>query len=235
MPVGNGPIATSPVYASDEDVFVRCTGDFAIIAPVSQQLAAGIDGYFDPADQWRINSATNDFQSQGVQAQNIIMLQGPSQAFKGSGIFMAVDAVAGNSMVLRRPNAALNIGMPPAPVAGLTGVTFSVQTLYPQIEEASYQLKQTKFMIDEAIASRASSWIYQGAEDPYRILRRLCVLRVLIDRYTIETREERGDFELKRKTFGIEHRDLLAQVQVKWGPQGTSAEATDIFSCKVSR
>ncbi len=235
MPTGNGPIATSPVYASDEDVFARCTGDYSIITPQSQQLAAGIDGYFDPDDQWEINSVTNDFQAQGVQAQNIIWLMGPTQAFKGSGIFMAVDSVAGNSMILRRPNAALYIGMPPAPVAGLTGVTFSILTLYPQIEEASYQLKQTKFMIDEAIAPRASSWIYQGAEDSYRILRRLCVLRVLIDRYTIETREERGDFELKRKTFGVEHRDLLAQVQVKWGPYGNSAEPTDVFSCRVSR
>lgn len=235
MPTGSGPIATSPVYCSDEDVFVRCTGDFAIIAPQSQQLAAGIDGYFNANDQWRLNSATNDFQLQGVQAQNIVWLKGPNQAFRGSGIFMAVDSVAGTSMVLRRPNAGLYVGMPPVSVDGLTGVTFEIQTLYPQIEEASYQLKQVKFMIDEAIAYRSSNWIYKGAEDNYRILRSLCVLQVLIDRYTAEIREERGDFELKRRTFGAEHKELMGKVQVKWGPYGNSAEPTDIFSTRLGR
>jgi hypothetical protein len=232
---GHGPVATDPVYASDEDIFIICTGDFGIIAPPSQQLAFGNDGYFNVDDQWRLNSPSNNFQAQGVRAQNIIWLQGPSKNYPGSGIFMAVDSAAGTSIVLRRPMQPLNMGMPPSPAAGLTGVTFSIQTLYPQIEEASYQLKHVKFMIDEAIGYRSSFWMYQGVEDPYRVLRRLCVLQVLVDRYTTEVREERGDFELKLRNYANQFKDLRAQVQVKWGPMGNSAEPMDIFSTKVSR
>jgi hypothetical protein len=234
MSIGNAPLTTSPVFASDEDVYVRCTGDYGIIAPPSQMLAQGIDGVFEPNAPWILSSASNNFQSQGVAAQNIIWLQGPAANFRGTGIFMAVDSATGNQITLRRPMHPLFMGMPPAPVAGITGVTFTIQTLYPQIEEASYYLKQT-FMIDESIAYRSSWWIYKGTEDAYRVLKRLCILRVLIDRYTAEVREERGDFEMKRRQFGIEYKDVFGGVQVRWGSFGNSAEPTGALSTKISR
>jgi hypothetical protein len=232
--LGSGPLATTPVFATDEEIYVRCTGDFGIIAPPSQMLAAGTDGVFAPGSPWILNSDTNNFQSQGVLAQTVVWLQGPAAVFRGTGIFLAVDSASGNALILRRPMQPLWAGMPPAPAAGITGVTFTIQTLYPQIEEASYYLK-TRFMVDEAIAYRSSSWLYKGVEDPYRSLRRLCILKVLVDRYTAEVREERGDFEMKRRQFGVEYKELFGQVQVKFGPMGNSAEAADIFSTKISR
>jgi hypothetical protein len=90
-------------------------------------------------------------------------------------------------------------------------------------------------MIDESIFFRSSPWIYQGVEDVLRIMRRLTVLHVLVDRYTAETRTKQGDFEVKRMRFEREYKELFARMQVKWGPYGNSNPPVDVFSTKMSR
>ena len=119
--------------------------------------------------------------------------------------------------------------MPPAPAAGLTNVAFTITTFDPQIEEASFDIKR-RFGIDENITFRDSSWIYD-----LRDLRMLTVLTVLYDRYTAELRSDRGDWVRKMGHIRNPETKSLDRVQVRWGPYGNSAEASTIFSCKITR
>ena len=205
-----------------------------MIAPPWQMLASGNDGVFDPSSPWVMTSDSNSFSTQGVTAQNVIWLKGPNTAFKGNGLFLAVDSASGNSVTLRQIGQQLNVGMPPGPAAGVTGVTFTIQTLYPQIEEATYVMKN-RFMIDEAVAFRASFWLYQGVEDPYREFRRAVVLQVLADRYLAESRTEHGDFEMKRIAVERDLKYAMIQVNAKFGNFGNSAEPAHLMGCKISR
>ncbi len=141
----------------------------------------------------------------------------------------AIDSVSGSAVTLRRLHKDLNVGQPPAPSAGLTGVTFTISTLDPQIEEASFDIKR-RFGIDENIAYRSSSWIYDQ-----RDLRMATVLTVLLARYTQEARTDKGDWARKINLIKTELDVVLDRVQVRWGPLGNSAEPATIFSCKVSR
>ena len=43
---GSGPIPTSPVYATDEHVYVRARGDYITLSTASERLAYGNDGVF---------------------------------------------------------------------------------------------------------------------------------------------------------------------------------------------
>ena len=103
------------------------------------------------------------------------------------------------------------VGQPPAPAAGLTGVSFTVNTFDPQIEEASYELKQ-RFCIDENVTDRTSSWIYD-----LQVLRVATVCSVLVVRYTQETRTSEGDFDKKVQRLRQKLDDVLARVQVRLG------------------
>lgn len=230
--MSNVPSQTTPVYCSDEDILVHGGGDFALICPVWQQMAAGNDGVFAPGTPWVLTSASVDFQTNGVNPNQVVWLTAPKSQYPGGGIFMAVDSASGNSITLRRPYKDLNIGMPPAPTTGLTGVAFAINTLDPQIEEASYDLKLRFAIDDNPIVGeyRSSTWIYD-----LQVLRVATVYSVLLERYTQETRTERGDFEKKVVRFRQKLDDALARVQVRWGPFGNSAEPSTLFSCKLSR
>ena len=154
---------------------------------------------------------------------------GPKQYFPGSGQLFAIDSVSGSAVTLRRLHKDLNVGQPPAPAAGLSGVTFTINTLDPQIEEASFDIKR-RFGIDENIVYRDSSWIYDQ-----RDLRMATVLTVLLARYTQEARTDKGDWARKISLIRTELEIVLDRVQVRWGPLGNSAEPTTLFSCKISR
>ena len=130
---------------------------------------------------------------------------------------------------MRRLHKDLNVGNPPGPAAGLTGITFAINTLDPQTEEASFDIKR-RFGIDENIPGRTTTWVYD-LED----LRMATVLTVLRERYQMETRTDRGDFKRKAEIINIELQLILDRVQVRWGPLGNSAEPATLFSCKVSR
>src|SRR5262245_5648288 len=131
------PAQTLPVYATDEDIAVRAGGDFILLAPPWQQMAAGTDGVFASGAPWVLTSASVDFQANGVQPNQVVLLSAPRTSFPGGGRLLAIDSVASGAITLRRLHKELNVGQPPAPAAGLTSVAFSVTTLDPQIEEAS--------------------------------------------------------------------------------------------------
>jgi hypothetical protein len=226
------PTQTAPVYCTDEDILVRAGGDFALLCPPWQQMAAGADGVFVSGSPWVLTSASVTFQANGVAPNQVVQLTAPRANFPGGGAFLAIDSVSGNAITLRRPHKDLNVGQPPAPAAGLTSVAFTINTLDPQIEEASYVLKR-RYAIDDTLgqnANRRSSWIYD-----FRELREATMLTVLLQRYTQEQRTERGDFPMKVRQIRQELDDVLARVQVRWGPFGNSAEPSTLFGCKLAR
>ncbi len=227
--MSNLPAQSLPSYATDEDILVRASGDFVTLAPAWQRMAVGTDGVFSSGTPWVLTSSSVNFGTNGVTPNQVIALTGPKSSYPGGGDLLAIDSVSGNSLTLRRPHKDLNIGSPPGPPAGLTGVSFSITTFDPQIEEASFDIKR-RFGIDENITFRDSTWIYD-----LRDLRMVVVLTVLYDRYTAELRSDRGDWARKMGHIRNLRDEILDRVQVRWGPYGNSAEASTIFNCKISR
>ena len=229
--MSNLPAQTSPVFASDEDIAVRAGGDWFLLCPAWQQMAAGADGVFTSGHPWVLSSSVCNFASNGVSPNQVVQLSGPKSSYPGSGQLLAIDSIStdGTSVTLRRLHKDLNVGQPPGPAAGLTGITFTINTLDPQIEEASFDIKR-RYGIDETIAYRSSTWVFD-----LRDLRMATVLSVLKDRYTAEVRVERGDWSYKINLIRSQLDQVLDRVQVRWGPFGNSAEASTIFNCKISR
>lgn len=230
--MSNVPSQTTPVYCSDEDILVHAGGDFAVLCPPWQQMATGSDGAFAPGAPWVLTSTSVDFQANGVGPNQVVWLTAPRSQYPGGGHFLAIDSVAANAVTLRRPYKGPGVGQPPAPAAGLTGVSFAISTLDPQIAEASYDLKQ-RYAIDDLAGgnlARSSSWIHD-----LQVLRVATVYSVLLERYTQEARAEHGDFEKKVARFHQKLDDALARIQIRWGPFGNSAVPSNLFGCKLSR
>lgn len=229
--MSNLPELTTPVYATDEDILVKASGDFVTLAPSWQCMAKGTDGVFNPAAPWVLYSTATNFGSNGVSPNQVVLLSGPKSQYPGGGDLLAIDSVSadGTNLTLRRPYKDLGIGNPPAPAAGLTGVTFTIQTFDPQTASASFDIKR-RFGIDENITFRDSTWIYDLQD-----LRMAVVLTVLYDRYTAELRSDRGDWVRKMGHIRNQRDEVLDRVQVRWGPYGNSAEPSNIFGCKLSR
>jgi hypothetical protein len=229
--MSNLPAQSLPVYATDEDVLVKASGDFMTLAPAWQCMAKGIDGFFNPGLPWVLFSTATNFGSNGVTPNQVVGLSAPKSQYPGGGDLLAIDSVSedGTNITLRRPHKDLNVGNPPAPAAGLSGVAFNITTFDPQIEEASFDLKR-RFGIDENITFRDSTWIYD-----LRDLRMVVILSVLYDRYTAELRSDRGDWVRKMGHIRNMRDEVLDRVQIRWGPYGNSAEPSTVFSCKISR
>jgi hypothetical protein len=223
------PEQTFPVYASDEDIAVKAGGDFVTLCPSWQQMASGTDGFFTAGSPWVLNSTLTNFETNGVAPNQVVCLSQPKSQYPGGGQLLAIDSVSGTTITLRRLYKELNVGQPPAPAAGLTNVTFVINTLDPQSSEASFDIKR-RFGIDERIVARNSTWIYD-----LRDLRLVTVLEVLLDRYSQERRTDKGDFALKVASLKAQYGAVLDRVQVRWGPFGNSEEPTTLFSCKLSR
>jgi hypothetical protein len=220
---------TYPVYAHDEHIVVRAGGDFVTLCPPWQQMAAGTDGYFSSGTPWVFSSSSVDFTYQNIQPRQVIQLTGPKNAFPGTTTLLAIDSVSGNSLTLRRVNQKLNYGQPPGIQAGNATISFVINTLYPQIEEATFDIKR-RYGIDENTFYRASAWIYAQ-----RDLRMATILSTLLPRYIHETRSDRGDFSDKIALIKTDLQEVLDRVQVRWGPLGNSAEPSTLFSCRLSR
>jgi hypothetical protein len=223
------PEQTSPVYATDEDIAVRAGGDFITLCPGWQQMACGIDGTFAPGLPWVLSSTATNFAANNVTPNQVVWLSQPKTQYPGGGVLLAIDSVFGSSITLRRLHKDLNVGQPPAPAGGLTNVTFTINTMDPQTEEASFEIKR-RFGIDENILARSSSRIYD-----LRDLRMATVLAVLLARYNQEARGDKGDFPRKLEQIKIELDQVLDRVQVRWGLFGNSEEPSTLFSCKLSR
>jgi hypothetical protein len=226
--MSNLPAQTTPVYATDEDIAVRAGGDFVTLCPAWQCMASGVDGSF-ASNGWVLTSAVN-FTTNNVMPNQVVRLSGgtPKGSFPGGGQLLAIDSVSGNTIVLRRLHKDLNIGNPPAPAGGLTAVTFTINTLDPQTEEASFDIKR-QFAIDESDSSRSSTSLFDQ-----RDLRLATVLTVLLDRYTAENRTEKGDFSAKIKLIGVQLEVVTNRVQLRWGVDATP-ETSPVFNTKLAR
>lgn len=227
------PTQSSPTYCVDEDVAVHAGGDYTTLALPWNQLAYGVDGAFAPNAPWVLTSASNNFEQQGVTGGNVIWLTTPKSQFPGGGQLLAVESTSGSSATLRRIYKDVNVGQPPAPIAGLTQVTFNVLTFADMIAEASYDLKQ-RFTIEDLPLFLGNQHSSQFILDR-QVLRVATVYTVLLERYTQESRTERGDFEKKVVRFRQKLDDAISRVQVRWQPIGSALEPTSLFSCKVCR
>jgi hypothetical protein len=227
----NLPAQTTPVFATDEDIAVRAGGDYVTLTPAWQCMAQGNDGVFAANVPWVLTSASVNFANNGVKPNQVVSLTAgtPIGSFRGGGQLLAVDSVATNTITLRRLHKDLNVGQPPAPAAGLTAVTFTINTLDPQTEEASFDIKR-RFGVDETIAYRSSTWVFD-----LRDLRMAVVLTVLRDRYVAETRTDRGDFPEKAMAMARALESVIDRVQVRWGPTGNSQESSTLFNTRMSR
>jgi len=214
IPTPSEPLET--VYATDEDVAVRAAGDFAVLTPDWQKLAAGVDGYFSVGSRWTLSSPTVDFEAAGVSVGHIASLKKGTFAgsdrplFAGEGELFAVAASSGSSLTLRRIGRPAGSGQPPGPTSGATAVHFTIATLAPQIEEASFALNR-ELSIGDGTCERGVADLHD-----LRDLRAACVMRVLYDRYCSETRSDRGDFALKIRQYREDLEALMARLRVRW-------------------
>lgn len=218
----------SIVYATDEDVFVVGGADWSVIVPRTNRYAAGTDGAFAAGSPWTLTSASSAFASQGVAAGMIVELKGPTTTYNPPQ-YLAVETVGATTLVLRRPGAALNEGLGPGPSAGLTGVTFTIQSLKPQIENAAFELNE-RYSVDPKLSGRKPADIYDQ-----RIFRRLTALWVLYQQYANLTRAKTGDFADKIDFYRAEYEASLATATLRWGPTGNDQPPTNKFGMRLAR
>jgi len=224
-------------FATDEDIAVRASGDFVALCPRDQTLAAGSDGVFDPGDPWTLRSASVDFRGHGLAPGQVVRLGKPSTCFGANGELFAIAAVGPGSITLRRKGQVAAVGQPPAPPAGLSGVEFSVRTLGPQIDRASYDL-DLRFGIDELIAGRRPA----DLRDPVE-LREVVVLTVLYRQYQDQSRQFAGAdkpddwYAAKARIIKGERDDLIDRLALKWNAAGDASGpvAMTRFSMRLSR
>jgi hypothetical protein len=215
------------VYCTDEDIALRCLGDYPALCPDHQKLAAGTDGVFPSADRWKLTAATVDFTAAGVHAGNVVQLTAPRAQFRNDGELFIVESVGSDgAATLRRLGKGAGVGQPPAPAAGLTGVAFEVLTLDPQIEQATYEIQQW-MGVDTTYPDRTPY-------DP-RSLNLLCVLWVLQRMYALQARKREEDFGLKLEQIKEELEDLKGRLSIRWGPQGLSGRAGGVFGARAGR
>jgi len=87
----------------------------------------------------------------------------------------------------------------------------------------------------DGVFAPSATWILTSATVyDERDRRMAAVLSLLYDRYTAETRGDRGDFVRKISLIRSQLDQVLDRVQVRWGPYGNSAEPSTIINCKLS-
>src|SRR5580704_10785750 len=102
--MSNLPAQSLPVYATDEDILVKASGDFMTLAPAWQCMAKGTDGFFNSGQPWVLNSTAVNFATNGVTANQVVCLSAPKSQYPGGGDLLAIDSVSGNTITLRRPH-----------------------------------------------------------------------------------------------------------------------------------
>jgi hypothetical protein len=230
MSLPTDPSELVSTYCTDEDIAVLCSADFATLVPKDQVIAQGSDGVFSSGDLWTVSSASNAFAAQGVAVGHILQLTGPSSAFKGSGVKMAVSSVQTNSVTLRRIGRQTGWGIAPCPAGGLTGVSFVVATFGPQIEYASYEINM-RYGIDPNFALIAPAQIYD-----LRALQQITTLTVVLKAYRTDTRSKDGDFARKLTAYQTELNETLARTDMKWNTvTGENPQPATRFNMKWSR
>ena len=201
-----------------------------LLCPKWQKLAYGTDGAFITPDQWTLNSDTAAFDVAGIVAANVVWLEKPATSFRGGGELLAIDSLTSTSLGLRRLGLPAGAGYPPATVAGLTAVQFTVLSLGPQIEEASFSLNR-QYMIDPGVPGRTAANIYD-----LRDLRQACVLTVICQRIGAELQDKTdAAWALKLKNHRAELDLTLGRLQLRWGNKGDSQPPSTLFSTRFVR
>lgn len=234
----SAPDRLAVVYANDEQLAIRCDGDISILTPNANLLAGGTDGVFDASDPWTLTSASNDFEAQGVAVGNTVKLtsavdQATSKKIQPwggmAGVVMAVGSASGHSLTLRRLGLGDGEGLPPA-LGGLSGVTFSVETLAPQIEQASDELNR-RCGIDPRSSRYAPPDVYDLRE-----LNEACMLIVLLKKYGGDLKTENGAYPIKIKLLQDALAASLARLQVRWGALPDAPQPAPVqFGTRVGR
>jgi hypothetical protein len=196
-----------------------------MLVPADQVIAGGSDGSILAASPWVLNSASVRFDMSGVAAGNIVSIR---LAAHTQPAHFAVVSVGTNSLTFRRVGMLAGQGMAPA-TTNLTGLTFSVPTFRPQIEDVSYDLNR-RYGINDDFADRTAAFLY----DP-RELRQACVLTVLLRQYATESRTKEGDFAAKIMVAKMELDEVLGRISVRFGELGQASEPTNRFSTRVRR
>lgn len=217
----------SPLYATDEDVALRASADFALLCPRDQKIASGLDGSFAASDRWGLRAGSLDFGAAGVAPGQVVQLLGPSPQFRPPGEAMVAHAANGSLVTLRRKGQAPGAGQPPGPVGGLLGVEFLIVTLAPQIARAGSEFDR-RFGLSAGGAA--------GLMDP-RDVREAVVLSVLHGQYLAMSREAGGasqdPFATKALAFKAELDDLLARLVART-TRGDAAPAS-LFCTRLTR
>ena len=225
----------NPIYATDEDIALRASADFAILCPRDQTLAAGLDGVFDPSDRWSLRSASVDFTAQGVLPGQVVQLLGPATAFRAPGEALIVVAASGHVVTLRRKGQPAGSGQPPSPASGLVGVEYLIGTLAPQIQGASVEVN-IRVGVSAMIPGRTAADLFDPLE-----LRDAVVLTTLQRQYRDMSREANGANldALAAKALAVRSDldDLLARTIIHWKTAaGSIADVPSMpFSARISR
>jgi hypothetical protein len=218
------------VYCTDEDIAIRASSDFLVLAIESQRLAYGSDGIFTTADPWTLTSVSNNFTAQSLNTGHVVVLKYPKGPFGGSGNTLAISAVSGSSLTLRRLGMSANVGLAPSPSSGLVGVEFTVYTLSPQAELASWELNR-RYNIDPDLEGRRPVDMHD-----MRDLRQACVLWVLAQRLSASlTGQADSSWMLKLKQYQYELDNTLGRLQIRWRPTVDPQMTTSLMSMRIAR
>jgi hypothetical protein len=219
----------SPVYATDEDIAIRSYGAFGILVPSSQTLAYGTDGVISAGNLWVLTSATVNFAAQGVGVGHVVLLTKPTNQFKGSGRYLAVSSVSGNSLTMRFPGKPDGVGQPPVPAGGLTGIEFRISTFDPQIETTSYQINQ-QFGVSADYALTSPSYIHDT-----RVLNQATVLTVLHRAYVFMPITAAIDYTLRIAEIASARDDAIDQIRIRWGGLVDTQPSSSVIGMRIER
>ncbi len=222
-----------PVYCQDEDLLSAAGSDFGLLLPAAADLATGSDGAFTAGDRWTLRSASADFTIAGVQAGMVVTLSLPAETrpddWTTDGELFIVDTAPteAGAVVLRRLRSASGTGSPPAPESGLSGVEYSIRTLFSKIEEASFDLNR-RLGIDAAIPGRAPSDLKD-----LRDLRAAVVDAVLRDAYFDAIRATDDIFAAKYKLMDTRLNERYGRLGARW--TNDPKETRPGFGMRLSR
>lgn len=223
------------LYATDEDIAIRASADFALLCPRDQKLASGNDGMFTIQDRWTLVSPTVDFQAFGLKFGHVVLLPQHSGGFKLPEEIFAVERSASNAVTLRRKGQEPGFGQPAGPPNGLAQVEFGSATLGPQIASAGDELDR-RYGVNDLVTGRR----HCDQFDP-REVREAAVLIVLHRQYLELSRgdEGKGDtYAAKAQLYKRELDDLLARTVVRWMTAPSRAgvgSLTRSFGTRLSR
>ena len=217
-------------YCTDEDLSIRSAGDFSLLCPKDQKLAEGSDGVFLAGQPWTLVSASVDFEEAGVGPGHVVQLTKTS-IFRGTEE-LAIAGVEGGTLHLRRKGLEPDLGHPPGPPSGATGIGFAVATLTPQIRNASRELDR-RFDAASLLSGRRSVPGFQPGE--ITEVCALLVLRVQYDAMTRSSGEQADRFASQARGRQSDLDTLLARLTSPWDPVELPTRPDSPFSTHLSR